>query len=177
MRVGHHIREYASTPYIGMTQSSPIDSIQGSSPCYFFSPLPIAMKVSPTQYIIILIFPTFQVSTRKTTEIRPFTILAFSSRLFIIIINIIFRKLEHASKCLIRWSPVQCHYDIRAKGIINAIGSLAKPLILPNFAKICTFNFRDYSMFRHTSWYHSVRLIISRPTVTLAWGKRSIFTC
>ena len=44
------------------------------------------------------------------------------------------RKLEHASKCLIRWSPVHCHYDKRSKGIICAIGSLEKPLILPNFA-------------------------------------------
>ena len=72
------------------------------------------------------------------------------------------RKLEHASKCLIRWSPVHCHYDKRSKGIISAIGSLEKPLILPNFAKICTFNFCDYGMFRHASWYHSVRLIVSR---------------
>ena len=71
------------------------------------------------------------------------------------------RKLEHASKCLIRWSPVHCLFDKRSKGIISAIGSLEKPLILPNFAKICTFNFRDYSTFRHTSWYHSFRLIVS----------------
>ena len=70
-------------------------------------------------------------------------------------------KLEHASKCLIRWSPVHCLFDKRSKGIISTIGNLEKPLILPNFAKICTFNFRDYSTFRHTSWYHSVRLIVS----------------
>ena len=80
------------------------------------------------------------------------------------------------SKFLIRWSPVHCHYNKRSKGIISAIGGLEKPLILPNFAKICTFNFRDYSTFRHTSWYHSVRLIISYLTVTLASGQRSIFT-
>ena len=55
-----------------------------------------------------------------------------------------------------------CHYDKRSKGIISSIGTLEKPLILPNFAKICTFNFRNYSMFRRTSWYHSVRLIVSR---------------
>ena len=85
------------------------------------------------------------------------------------------RKLEHASKCLIRWFPVYCHYDKRSKGIISAIGSLKKPLILPNIAKICTFNFRGYSTFRHTSWYHSVRVIVSRLTVTLACGLRSIF--
>ena len=52
------------------------------------------------------------------------------------------RKLEHASKSLIRWSPVHCHYDKESKGIISAIGSQKTPLILPNFAKICTFNFR-----------------------------------
>ena len=46
--------------------------------------------------------------------------------------------------------------------MISAIGSFEKTLILPNFAKICIFNFRDYSMFRHTSWYHSVRLFVSR---------------
>ena len=85
------------------------------------------------------------------------------------------RKLEHVSKCLIRWSPVHCHYDKRSKGIISAIGSLEKPFILPNFAKICTLNFRDYITFRHISWYHSVRLIVSRLTVTLACGQRSIF--
>ena len=42
--------------------------------------------------------------------------------------------LERASKCLIRSSPVHCHYDKMSKGIISAIGSLEKPLILPNFA-------------------------------------------
>ena len=78
------------------------------------------------------------------------------------------RKLEHASKCLIRWFPVHCHYDKRSKSITSAIGSLEKQLILPNFAKVCTFNFCDYSMFRHTSWYHCFRLIISHLTVTLA---------
>ena len=73
------------------------------------------------------------------------------------------RKLEHASKCLIRWSPVHCHYDKSSKGIISAIGSLETI----NFAKICTFSFRDYSAFRHTSWYHSVRLIVSRLSPSL----------
>ena len=63
---------------------------------------------------------------------------------------------------------VHCHYDKRSKGIISAIGSLEKPLILPNFAKIYTFNFCDYIAFRHTSWYHSVRLIVSHLTATLS---------
>ena len=63
-----------------------------------------------------------------------------------------------------KYDLVHCHYDKRSKGIISAIGSL-KTI---NFAKICTFNFRDYSTFRHTPWYHSVRLIVSRLTVTLA---------
>ena len=43
-------------------------------------------------------------------------------------------KLEHVSKCLIRWSPVHCHYDKRSKGIISSIGSLEKQLFLPKFA-------------------------------------------
>ena len=46
------------------------------------------------------------------------------------------RKLEHASKCLIRWSPVHCHYDKRSKVIISAKGSLENPLFFPNFAHL-----------------------------------------
>ena len=78
-----------------------------------------------------------------------------------------YRKLEYASKCLIRWSQMHCHYDKRSKGIISAIGSLEKPLILPKFAKICTFNFHDYITFRHTSWYLSVGFIVSRLSPSL----------
>ena len=44
------------------------------------------------------------------------------------------RKLEHASKCLIQLAPVHCHYNKRSKGVISAIGSLKKPLILPKIA-------------------------------------------
>ena len=106
-----------------------------------------------------LLFQNLKSLPRKTMEIRPFTILAFSSVLFIhiffLLLFFILRynfyeaqlqngatwKVGTASKCLIRWSPVHCHYDKRSKGIISAIGSLEKPLILPNLAKICTFNF------------------------------------
>ena len=31
------------------------------------------------------------------------------------------------------YALVHCHYDKRSKGIISAIGSLEKPLILPKF--------------------------------------------
>ena len=50
------------------------------------------------------------------------------------------RKLEHASKCLILWSPVHCYYDKRSKGLISAIGSLEKPLNLPKFAHSISVN-------------------------------------
>ena len=33
-----------------------------------------------------------------------------------------------------KYGLVHCHYDKRSKGIISAIGSLEKPLILPKFA-------------------------------------------
>ena len=33
-----------------------------------------------------------------------------------------------------KYALVNCHYDKRSKGIISAIGSLDKPLILPKFA-------------------------------------------
>ena len=51
------------------------------------------------------------------------------------------RNLEHVSCVLqvamtvkIKYGLVYCHYDERSKGIISAIGSLEKPLILPTFA-------------------------------------------
>ena len=34
-----------------------------------------------------------------------------------------------------KYGLVHCHYDKRSKGIISAIGSLEKPLILPKFAQ------------------------------------------
>ena len=108
-------------------------------------------KISPPQDIIFLTsFPKFQVSASQNYGNTAFYNFGISSGLFIIIIIIFFiirlnfyeaylrtvrhRKLEHASKCLIRWSPVHCHYDKRSKGIISAIGSLEKPLNLPKFA-------------------------------------------
>ena len=143
-------------------------------------------KISLHQDIIFLTsFPKFEVSTLQNhgnTALYNFVVFIWVVQFIIFFLFFIIRlnftkhisetvrhkKLEHASKCLIRWSPVHCHYDKRSKGIISAIGSLEKPLILPNFAKIGTFKFRDYSTFRHTSWYHFIRFIVSSLTVTLA---------
>ena len=63
---------------------------------------------------------------------------------------------------------MHCHYDKRSKGIISAIGSLEKQLILPNFFKICTFNFCDYSIYRHTSVHVTMKLIYEESFVDLA---------
>ena len=102
------IREYASTPYIGKTQSSHW-LIQGSSPHYFFSASPIMMKISLPQDIIFLTFiQNFKSLPHKTTEIRPFTILAFSSGLFI---HHLLLLLHHKTKFLRSISPNRCNIE------------------------------------------------------------------
>jgi len=51
-----------------------------------------------------------------------------------------------------------------------------KPWKCINSTQNISFTFCDYSKFWLTSLYHSVHLIVSRLTITVAWGQKSIFT-
>ena len=52
------------------------------------------------------------------------------------IVVILLKCVTGSYDCLKKYSLVHCHYDKRSKGIISAIGSLEKPLILQNFAHL-----------------------------------------
>ena len=82
------------------------------------------------------------------------------------------RKLEHASKCLIRWSPVHCHYEKRLKGIISAIRSLEKLLILPKFAHSISVITAGLGILLGI-----IMFVSSFTPVSIASGQRSIVTC
>ena len=100
-----------------------------------------------------LLSQNFKSLPRKTMEIWPFKISAFSFGLFIH--HLLLLLLYHKTKCLRSispkqcdikigtcvkmfdsMSPVHCHYDKMSKGIISAIENLEKPLILPKFAHL-----------------------------------------
>ena len=101
------IREYASTPYVhtGKTQL-PLTQFKDPA-CIIFSQLrPSRRKFLFFKILFFLLLSqNFKSLPRKTTEIRPFTILAFSSGLFI------HHLLHHKTKFLRSMSLKRCDIE------------------------------------------------------------------
>ena len=104
------IREYASTPYICRNDSElPLTQFKDPARIIFSQLRPSRRKFL---FIKILFFSllsqNFKSLPRKTTEIRLFTILAFSSGLFI---HHLLLLLHHKTKFLRSISPKRCDIE------------------------------------------------------------------
>ena len=78
------IRKYGSNPYIGMTQSVTLTQFKDQARIIFSHVRPSRLKYLFLKILFFsLLSQNFKSLPRKTTEIQPFTILAFSSGLFI----------------------------------------------------------------------------------------------
>ena len=145
------IREYASCSVHRNDSELPLTQFKDPARITFSHLRPSRRKFSPQDIIFLTSFPKFQVSTSQNHGNMAF----YNFSIFIWVVHNNHHLLLHHKtkflrsispkqcgigswnmhqKCLIRWSPVHCHYEKRSKGIISAIGSLEKPLILPKFA-------------------------------------------
>ncbi len=74
------------------------------------------------------------------------------------------------------WSPAHQHSYIQCWCEFHAPGSLEVSEKYAQFSHFTRSNISDYATFWQTSWYHSLRLVISTTTVMAARGQMSAFT-